>query len=93
MAWRSAVADPEASNMPSSATVTFQQALEIVEGLPEDQQGELIEIVRHRQREHRREALTAGIEQARGEFARGEARRGTVEDLMSDLAANTETDE
>ncbi|MEP7009351.1 MAG: hypothetical protein ABJC13_03430 [Acidobacteriota bacterium] len=79
--------------MPSSATVTFQQVLEIVEGLPEDQQGELIEIVRHRQREHRRETLAAGIEQARGEFARGEARRGTVEDLMSDLAENTETNE
>ena len=49
--------------------------------------------MRHRQREHRREALAAGIEQARGEFARGEARRGTVEDLISDLAENTETNE
>jgi hypothetical protein len=37
--------------------------------------------------------LAAGIEQARGELARGEARRGTVEDLMSDLAESTETNE
>ncbi len=78
--------------MPSYSPVTFQEALEIVEGLPDEQQGELIEIVRNRQREHRREALAAGIEQARAELARGEARRGTVEDLMADLAQDDETD-
>ncbi|HEV7667950.1 MAG TPA: hypothetical protein VGS22_05470 [Thermoanaerobaculia bacterium] len=76
--------------MPSSATVTFQQALEIVEGLPDEQQGKLIEIVRNRQREHRREDLAAGIEQARTELDRGEVRRGTADDLM---AETTETDE
>ncbi|HXU34109.1 MAG TPA: hypothetical protein VN851_26345 [Thermoanaerobaculia bacterium] len=76
--------------MPSSSTVTFQQALEIVEGLPDDQQGELIEIVRHRQREHRREALASSIEQAKAELARGEVRRGSVEDLMAEIAENDE---
>ena len=71
--------------MSESATSTFQQALEIVEGLPEEQQQDLVEIVRSRQRERRRDALAAGIVQARQELARGEARRGTVDDLMAEL--------
>ena len=68
--------------MPNSATVPFQQALEMVEGLPEEQQDDLIEIVRSRRREQRREALAVSIEQARGELARGEVQRGTVDDLV-----------
>jgi hypothetical protein len=70
----------------SNSAVTFQQALEVVEGLPEEQQQDLVEIVRNRQRDRRREALGESIEQARGELARGEVRRGTVEDLMAEIA-------
>jgi len=76
--WRS-------STMLNSAGATFQQALEIVEGLPDEQQQELVEIVRSRQRERRREALAASIEQARRELARGEVQRGTVDDLMAEI--------
>jgi acyl-CoA reductase-like NAD-dependent aldehyde dehydrogenase len=72
--------------MSRSATAMFQQALEMVEGLPEEQQQDLVEIVRNRQRERRREALAAAVEQARRELARGEVRRGTVDDLMAELA-------
>ena len=72
--------------MSHSTTPSFQQALEIVEGLPEEQQQNLIEIVRSRQRERRREALAASIEQARKELARGEVRRGTVDDLMAEIS-------
>jgi hypothetical protein len=71
--------------MSNSAAVTFQQALEIVEGLPDEQQQDLVEIVRSRRRESRREALAATIEQARQELARGEVYRGTVDDLMAGL--------
>jgi hypothetical protein len=71
--------------MSNSAAVSFQQALEMVEGLPEEQQQDLVEIVRSRQRERRREALAASIAQARQELARGEVRRGTVDDLMADI--------
>jgi len=67
------------------ATASFQKALEIIEGLPEEQQQDLVEIVRNRQRERRRDALVASIAQAREELARGEVRRGTVDDLMADL--------
>ncbi|HEX5720160.1 MAG TPA: hypothetical protein VF179_28645 [Thermoanaerobaculia bacterium] len=71
--------------MSHSATTSFQRALEMIEGLPEEQQQDLVEIVRNRQRERRREALAASIAQAREELARGEVRRGTVDDLMADL--------
>ena len=67
--------------MSNSATVTFQRALELVEELPEEQQQDLFEIVRSRQRERRREALAASIEQARRELAQGEVQGGTVDDL------------
>lgn len=69
----------------SSATSTFQEALELVERLPEEQQQNLVDIIRSRQIERRREALGASIEQARGELARGEVRRGSVDDLMSEI--------
>ena len=67
------------------STPTFQQALEIIEGWPEEQQADLVEIVRNRQRERRREALAASVEQARRELARGEVQRGTVDDLMAEI--------
>lgn len=69
----------------SHAAASFQQTLEMVEGLPEEQQQDLIEIIRNRQRERRRDALAASVAQAREELARGEVRRGTVDDLMADL--------
>lgn len=68
--------------MASEHAVTFQEAIEIVESLPDDQQMTLAEIVRHRQIDRRRDALAASIQQAREEFARGEVRRGTVEELL-----------
>lgn len=71
--------------MSHSAISPFQQALEMIEGLPEEQQQDLVEIVRSRQRERRRDSLAASKVQARQELARGEVRRGTVDDLMADL--------
>jgi hypothetical protein len=71
--------------MSHPAIASFHQILEMVEGLPEEQQRDLVEIVRSRQRERRREALMASVAQARQELARGEAQRGTVDDLMADL--------
>jgi len=69
-----------------NSAATFQQALEVVEELPDEQQQDLVEIVRSRQRERRREALAASVEQARRELSRGEIRRGTVDDLLAEIA-------
>ncbi len=43
--------------MSGRQAATFQEALEIVESLPQEQQENLIDIIRRRLIEHRREAL------------------------------------
>ncbi len=72
--------------MSTHQTVKFQDALDMVESLPEEQQETLIDIIRRRLIERRREVLAEHIKEAREEYRRGEARRGTVDDLMEDLA-------
>ncbi|HXU08770.1 MAG TPA: hypothetical protein VN743_07205 [Blastocatellia bacterium] len=69
----------------STDTGTFQEALEIVESLPDHQQDNLIDIIRKRRIERRREALLENIKEAQAEYARGECRTGTVEDLMREI--------
>lgn len=71
--------------MCNQENVTFQRALDMVESLPEYQQEDLISIIRRRRIEHRRDLLAENIKKARGEHARGEVRRGTVDDLMSEI--------
>lgn len=71
--------------MSSHQTVTFQEALETIESLPEYQQEHLIHIIQRRHIEHRREVLAENIKEARAEYARGEVNRGTADDLMKEL--------
>lgn len=63
----------------------FDEVLEAVESLPEEQQESLIDIVHRRQIERRREALAAGIQEAREDLARGAVRRGSADDLLDEL--------
>jgi hypothetical protein len=72
--------------MSSQRSVTFQEALEIIESLPEYQQEDLIEIIRQRLIEHKRELLASNISEAKEEYAKGEVKKGTVDDLMRDLS-------
>ena len=72
--------------MEAAKTVGFQDALEIVESLPETQQDELLDILRRRRRERRRDALADRIAEARSEYDRGEVSRGTVDDLIQELS-------
>jgi NADH:ubiquinone oxidoreductase subunit E len=71
--------------MMSTNAVTFQEALEIVESLPDYQQDDLIDIIRRRRLDRRREALLENIKEAQAEYERGECRTGTVEDLMREI--------
>ena len=71
--------------MSSRDTVTFQEALEVVESLPEYQQEDLIEIIRKRRLERRRESLVENIKEVQVEYERGECRTGSVEDLMREI--------
>ena len=65
--------------------VTFQEVLDIVESLPEYQQEDLVDIIRRRLIEQRRDRLANSIREAREEYARGEVKKGTVDDLMKEL--------
>jgi hypothetical protein len=66
--------------------VSFQEVLDIVESLPEYQQEDLIDIIRRRLIEQRRDRLADSIREAREEYARGEVKKGTVDDLMKELS-------
>ena len=66
-------------------TGTFDEALEIIESFPEEQKESIIEIVKQRLTEERRERLAQTVKEAREEYARGEVRRGTVNDLMLEI--------
>ena len=67
-------------------SMTFQDALETVETLPEEQQENLIEIVQHRLIDRRRQEIADNIKTAREEYAQGQLQRGTVDDLMKELS-------
>ncbi|MBI5125818.1 MAG: hypothetical protein HZA70_06250 [Planctomycetes bacterium] len=66
--------------------ITFGEAIEIIESLPEEQRESLIEIVRRRLLEERRERLAQGVKKARMEYVRGKVRQGTVDDLIRELS-------
>jgi hypothetical protein len=66
--------------------VTFQEVLDIVESLPEYQQEDLVDIIRRRLIEQRRDRLAESIRESREEYARGEVKKGTVDELMKELS-------
>jgi hypothetical protein len=63
----------------------FADALEMVDSLPDEEKELLVEIVRRRLGERKREELIHAVEESRKEYAAGRVRRGTVEDLIRDL--------
>ena len=67
-------------------STSFQKALDMVESLPEYQQEDLIDLIRRRLIEQRREALALRIQEAKAEYAQGKTKAGTVQDLMKDLS-------
>ena len=72
--------------MSTRASSTFQVALETVEELTPEDQEMLVEIVRRRLIEQRRAELAQDIAAAREAYRRGDVDRGTVEELMAELA-------
>ena len=68
------------------ASSRFQELIETIEALPVDDQESLIEIIRQRLIQRRRAQLATEVVEARNAYQRGEVRRGTVADLMEDLA-------
>lgn len=72
--------------MQTQKNVTFQDALDIIEALPEYQQEDIVNIIRKRLIEHRREFLAENIKKAREEYKSGEVKKGNVNDLMRELS-------
>jgi hypothetical protein len=68
-----------------SKTMQFNQILELIDYLSVDEQEDLINIVRHRQIEKRREQIANKINQTRQEYQEGKIFRGTVDDIIAEL--------
>jgi cation transport regulator ChaB len=64
---------------------TFAGVLESVEQLSLEEQEELIDLVRHRLAEQRRDEIAANISLAVEEYRSGQTQRGTVDDLLAEL--------
>lgn len=63
----------------------FQKALDAVESLPFDEREEVVEIIRMRLAEDRREEIAANAREAVNAVRENRAKYGTIEDLKSDL--------
>jgi ATP:corrinoid adenosyltransferase len=70
----------------TTSSSRFQEVIEMVETLPPDDQRLLVGIIRQRLIQHRRAELAAEVQEARHAYQQGEVRRGTVADLMEELA-------
>jgi hypothetical protein len=67
-------------------TSGLQQAIDAVESLPPEDQELLIDIVKRHLVDQRRDQLANEIDESRAAYQRGEVTRGSVEDLMRELA-------
>jgi len=63
----------------------FQKAIDAVESLPFDDREELLEILRMRIAEHRRDEIATNAREALQAVREKRAKFGTVEDLKKDL--------
>jgi predicted AAA+ superfamily ATPase len=63
----------------------FQKAIDAVESLPVDDREELLEILKMRIAEHRREEIAANAREVLQAVREKRAKFGTVEDLKKDL--------
>jgi len=63
----------------------FQKALEAVESLPFDDREEIIEIIKRRLAEDRREEIAANAREAVKAVREKRAKYGTIEELKKDL--------
>jgi hypothetical protein len=69
-----------------SRATPFQTAIEVVEGLPPEDQETLIELIHHRLVEHRRDEIARHAAETLQAVREGRAQYGTFEDLEDDLS-------
>ena len=66
---------------------TYGQMLDAIDALPEEQQESLMDIVRKRLTERRREALVKAVDEARKEFKAGKLSPATPSEIMRKILA------
>jgi len=64
---------------------TFDQVLDAIEDLPEEQQADIVDLVRHQLAERSRQRIIADAREARAELAAGKTRAMSVDDLMREI--------
>ncbi len=63
----------------------FAEILDAVDELPLEEQAELIEVVRRRLLERRRDELTEEVQEARRDFQAGRCLPGTPDEILRDI--------
>ncbi len=66
-------------------TTTFDQVLDAIEELPEQQQEDLVDLVKRRLAERGRQRIIADAREARAEVAAGNTRAMSVDELMREI--------
>jgi hypothetical protein len=72
---------------------TLNEVLDAVMGLPVEQQEMLVQIVRQRTIENRREEIAQAAQESMAEFRSGKLKAQTAAEVISDLRLLLETDE
>ncbi len=67
------------------ASTTFDEVLDAIEHLPVEQQADLVDVVRRRLAERGRQQIIADASEARAEFAAGNTRATSIDDLMREI--------
>ena len=62
-----------------------QQAIDLVESLPIDDQAVLIDLIQKRLHQQKRSQLIQEVKAEETEYAQGSVNRGTIADLMAEL--------
>ncbi len=69
----------------TSVSSSFQQALEVVEALPMNDRVLLLDLLKKRLVQQKRELLRQTISEAEQDYAEGNVKRGSVADFMAEL--------
>jgi hypothetical protein len=65
---------------------TFSEILDAASDLSADEQATLLEILRRRLAEQNRQMLVLDVDEARTEFANGDARPASVDEIMNEAS-------
>lgn len=67
------------------STTTFNQVLDLIEAIPDEEQIILVDLINRRRTERRRDEIAANIAIAAKEYEQGQVFRGNVDDVMAEL--------